>query len=89
MKHDLFIYAAKHGGSIFMDMLSTPNAQLLNHSQRGGIQVVPIQDERMLTAVWAVMWVQPTILAPARGFSPWALFLSAIRADMSVEIATG
>lgn len=35
------------------------------------------------TAVWAVMWVQPTILAPASGFSPWALFLKEIRADMS------
>lgn len=29
------------------------------------------------------MWVQPTILAPASGFSPWALFLREIRADMS------
>lgn len=37
------------------------------------------------TAVCAVMWVQPTILAPASGFSPWALFLKEIRADMSVE----
>lgn len=36
------------------------------------------------TAVWAVMWVQPTILAPASGFSPWALFLKEMRADMSV-----
>lgn len=37
------------------------------------------------TAVWAVMWVQPTMLAPASGFSPWALFLKEMRADMSVE----
>lgn len=37
------------------------------------------------TAVCAVMWVQPTILAPASGFSPWALFLKEISADMSVE----
>lgn len=37
-----------------------------------------------LTAVWAVMWVQPTILAPASGFSPCARFLSEIKADMSV-----
>lgn len=36
-----------------------------------------------LTAVWAVMWVQPTTLAPARGFSPWARFLRAIRAGIS------
>lgn len=36
-----------------------------------------------LTAVWAVMWVQPTILAPASGFSLWALFLREIKADMS------
>lgn len=36
-----------------------------------------------LTAVWAVMWVQPTTLAPARGFSPWALFRRAIRAGIS------
>lgn len=28
--------------------------------------------------------MQPTILAPASGFSPWALFLKEIRADMSV-----
>ena len=31
------------------------------------------------------MWVQPTMLAPASGFSPWALFLREMRADMSVE----
>lgn len=31
------------------------------------------------------MWVQPTILAPAKGFSPWARFLSEIRADMSAK----
>lgn len=31
------------------------------------------------------MCVQPTILAPAKGFSPWARFLSEIRADMSVK----
>ena len=37
------------------------------------------------TAVWAVIWVQPTIFAPASGFSPWALFLKEIRADMSGE----
>lgn len=37
----------------------------------------------LLTAVWAVMWVQPTILAPARGFSPWARFLRAISAGIS------
>lgn len=37
------------------------------------------------TAVWAVIWVQPTIFAPASGFSPWALFLKEIRADMSVD----
>lgn len=36
-----------------------------------------------LTAVWAVMCVQPTILAPAKGFSPWALFRKAIRAGIS------
>ncbi len=36
-----------------------------------------------LTAVCAVMWVQPTILAPANGFSPWALFLKAMRAGIS------
>lgn len=36
-----------------------------------------------LTAVCAVMWVQPTTLAPARGFSPWARFLRAIRAGIS------
>lgn len=36
-----------------------------------------------LTAVWAVMWVQPTTLAPARGFSPWARFLRAISAGIS------
>lgn len=36
-----------------------------------------------LTAVWAVMWVQPTTFAPARGFSPCARFLSAIRAGIS------
>lgn len=36
-----------------------------------------------LTAVWAVMWVQPTTLAPARGFSPWARFRRAIRAGIS------
>lgn len=38
---------------------------------------------RNLTAVWAVMWVQPTILAPANGFSLCALFLSETRADIS------
>ena len=37
----------------------------------------------LLTAVWAVMWVQPTTLAPARGFSPWARFLRAMRAGIS------
>jgi len=31
------------------------------------------------------MWVQPTIFAPASGFSPWALFRKEIRADMSGE----
>lgn len=41
-----------------------------------------------LTAVWAVMWVQPTTLAPARGFSPWALFLRAMRAGISIEQQT-
>lgn len=29
------------------------------------------------------MWVQPTTLAPASGFSPWARFLRAIRAGIS------
>lgn len=38
---------------------------------------------RELTAVCAVMWVQPTILAPANGFSPWALFLKAMSAGIS------
>lgn len=36
-----------------------------------------------LTAVWAVTWVHPTILAPANGFSPWAAFLKAISAVIS------
>lgn len=43
----------------------------------------------VLTAVCAVMCVQPTILAPAKGFSPWARFLSEIRADMSVKGTEG
>ncbi len=37
-----------------------------------------------LTAVWAVTWVHPTILAPAIGFSPWAAFLKAISAVISL-----
>lgn len=37
-----------------------------------------------LTAVWAVTWVHPTILAPANGFSPWAAFLKAISAVISL-----
>lgn len=40
-------------------------------------------ERRRLTAVCAVMWVQPTTLAPARGFSPWARFRRAIRAGIS------
>ena len=31
--------------------------------------------------------MQPTILAPASGFSPWALFLREINADISVRRA--
>lgn len=42
-------------------------------------------NKQPLTAVCAVMWVQPTILAPAKGFSPCARFLSEIRADMSAK----
>lgn len=42
-----------------------------------------VEAGKRLTAVWAVMCVQPTILAPAKGFSPWALFLKAISAGIS------
>lgn len=40
-----------------------------------------------LTAVWAVMCVQPTTLAPAKGFSPPVLFLRSISAGMSTQRA--
>lgn len=33
------------------------------------------------------MWVQPTILAPAKGFSVCARFLSEISADMSENMS--
>ena len=35
------------------------------------------------------MWVQPTILAPANGFSLCALFLSETRANISEKVSTG
>ena len=44
-----------------------------------------VEGRKGLTAVWAVMCVQPTILAPAKGFSPWALFLKAISAGISAK----
>lgn len=58
----------------------------MNFLPQGKVDVPPQAPQKQaLTAVCAVMWVQPTILAPAKGFSPWARFLSEIRADMSAK----
>ena len=43
----------------------------------------------MRTAVWALMWVQPTILAPERGLSSLALFLRAMIPGISCSKVSG
>lgn len=71
-----------------------PNLQLFSENpSKKGVNVVSCPNHTrnhfpLLTAVWALMWVQPTILAVLRGLSSPARFLRAIIPGISAHAQT-